>query len=77
MSLGCVEADSRTVGSSNGRGPRAAGWLQDVINEKGDKTMKSVAMEGGIKGWVNQGIEFTDMMEGYQAAFWENAGETC
>jgi arsenical-resistance protein 2 len=38
-------------GSSNGRGPRSAGWMQDYLNEVGETTMKALILKGGIKGW--------------------------
>jgi hypothetical protein len=37
--------------SSNGRGPRAAGWFQDALDEEGIKTCEAVVLEGGIKKW--------------------------
>ncbi|KAI5849244.1 Rhodanese-like domain-containing protein [Tricharina praecox] len=64
-------------GSSNGRGPRASAWLQDYINEKGDETIKSVALEGGIKGWVGAGEEYVQLVEGYEAEVWAKGGEGC
>lgn len=38
-------------GSSQGRGPRAAGWLRDAMKQGGYKT-EVLVMEGGIKGFV-------------------------
>lgn len=38
-------------GSSQGRGPRAAGWLRDALKEGGYAT-EVLIMEGGIKGFV-------------------------
>ncbi|KAI5812980.1 Rhodanese-like domain-containing protein [Pyronema omphalodes] len=64
-------------GSSNGRGPRVAGWLQDVINEKGDNSIKSVAMTGGIKGWAKAGEEYTSQMIGYEKEAWETKPDGC
>ncbi|KAM0275756.1 hypothetical protein ACHAQH_007442 [Verticillium albo-atrum] len=57
-------------GSSRGRGSRGAAWFGDQIAEKGDTEMKSVILEGGIKGWVAGGEEFTAYMDGYEAAKW-------
>jgi arsenical-resistance protein 2 len=65
------------IGSSAGRGPRVAGWLQDIIDEKGDKSVKSVVLEGGIKGWVKAGEEYRALVVGYNAEVWEGAGEGC
>ncbi|KAI5785143.1 Rhodanese-like domain-containing protein [Pyronema domesticum] len=64
-------------GSSNGRGPRVAGWLQDTINEKGDDSIKSVAMTGGIKGWAKAGEEYTSQMVGYEKEAWETKPDGC
>ncbi|KAM0332590.1 hypothetical protein ACHAQA_002874 [Verticillium albo-atrum] len=67
-------AGTKTViwycGSSRGRGTRAAGWLGDEIARRGDGEMKSVILEGGIKGWVAGGEEFTAHMEGFEAEKW-------
>ncbi|KFA72956.1 hypothetical protein S40288_05082 [Stachybotrys chartarum IBT 40288] len=38
-------------GSSNGRGPRCAGWMQDYLNEVGEKNITALVLKGGIKGW--------------------------
>ncbi|KAK6331873.1 hypothetical protein TWF718_002412 [Orbilia javanica] len=57
-------------GSSTGRGTRAAGWFADHIDDKGDTEMKSVILEGGIKGWVKGGKEYTDTMIGYVEGAW-------
>jgi arsenical-resistance protein 2 len=65
------------IGSSNGRGPRAAAWLQDYINGRGDTRLKSVALQGGIKGWVKAGEEFVKLVEGYDADVWKAGGEGC
>ncbi|KAF8246208.1 hypothetical protein K440DRAFT_651180 [Wilcoxina mikolae CBS 423.85] len=72
-----VEMVISYCGSSAGRGPRVAGWLQDIIDEKGDKNVKSVALEGGIKGWVKAGDEYRALVVGYNAEVWEGAGEGC
>ncbi|KAK2594268.1 hypothetical protein QQS21_008047 [Conoideocrella luteorostrata] len=51
----CKQADVKTIifycGSSNGRGPRCAGWMQDYLNEVGEASMSSAILKGGIKGW--------------------------
>ncbi|TGZ81176.1 Rhodanese-like protein [Ascodesmis nigricans] len=57
-------------GSSGGRGSRAASWFQDYLNAEGEKEMKSVALEGGIKGWVGSGEEYVKEILGYDAAAW-------
>ncbi|RPB04158.1 hypothetical protein L873DRAFT_1667535 [Choiromyces venosus 120613-1] len=58
-------------GSSQGRGARAASWMQDYINEKGDKNMKSYALEWGIKGWVKEGGKLLEMIDGYEEEVWK------
>lgn len=61
------------VGSSTGRGPRCAGWMQDYIDDIakfGKKSNIEVAvLKGGIKGWVK---EFEGMlMDGFEEGKWE------
>ncbi|KAK6540209.1 hypothetical protein TWF694_009026 [Orbilia ellipsospora] len=57
-------------GSCGGRGPRAAGWFADHIEDVGDVGMKSMILEGGIKGWVKGGSEYTECVEGYIESAW-------
>ncbi len=59
------------VGSSRGRGTRAAGWFDDMAKEKGNKTMKSVILLEGISGWAAAGEEYSDLMDGYEREVWE------
>ncbi len=59
------------AGSSSGRGPRAAAWFADFLEEQGDSKMESLVLEGGIKGWVKGGEEFVKLMDGYEASTWE------
>ncbi|KAH9481820.1 Arsenite methyltransferase [Psilocybe cubensis] len=42
--------------SSNGRGPRCAGWYQDYLNSKANHDNKSTAyvLKGGIKNWLSK-----------------------
>ncbi|ERS95280.1 hypothetical protein HMPREF1624_08157 [Sporothrix schenckii ATCC 58251] len=58
-------------GSSRGRGCRAGGWFADHIKAQNDKDMQSLVLQGGIKGWVKAGSQFTDKMLEYDAAAWE------
>ena len=37
--------------SSKGRGPRCAGWYQDYIDMKNDKTTAVYVLVGGINKW--------------------------
>ncbi|KAL1890775.1 hypothetical protein Sste5346_008100 [Sporothrix stenoceras] len=55
-------------GSSGGRGCRAGGWFADHIASQDDKDMQSLVLQGGIKGWVKAGSQFTDKMHEYDAA---------
>ncbi|KAK0649475.1 Rhodanese-like domain-containing protein [Cercophora newfieldiana] len=57
-------------GSSSGRGTRAAGWFADYLAERGDLEMRSLVLDGGIKGWVKGGSEFVARMDEYDAAVW-------
>ncbi|PPQ83503.1 hypothetical protein CVT25_006993 [Psilocybe cyanescens] len=42
--------------SSNGRGPRCAGWYQDYLNtkESSDHTSAGYVLKGGIKNWLSK-----------------------
>ncbi len=54
-----------TLGSSRGRGKRAAGWFADYIEEQGDKVMRSFTLDAGIIGWAHAGKEYVELMDGY------------
>ncbi|KAI9376083.1 Rhodanese-like domain-containing protein [Aspergillus egyptiacus] len=60
-------------GSSMGRGTRAAGWFADYLQDQGvsEDEVKSWRLEGGIKGWVKAGEEYTALMEGFDRTVWE------
>ena len=32
--------------------------------------MQVMSLEGGMKGWVNAGTEYTQLMDGYQPQYW-------
>ncbi|KAK4186198.1 Rhodanese-like domain-containing protein [Podospora australis] len=57
-------------GSSRGRGSRATSWLADHIAKEGDTEMKSLALEGGIKGWAASGPEYVEWMDEYDEKVW-------
>jgi arsenical-resistance protein 2 len=38
--------------SSQGRGPRCAGWYQDALEDKGITGSGSYVLAGGIKAWL-------------------------
>ncbi|KAL3296862.1 Rhodanese-like protein [Colletotrichum asianum] len=54
----CKQAGVKRVifycGSSNGRGPRSANWLQDYFDDVGETAVQAVILKGGIKGWVRK-----------------------
>lgn len=58
------------LGSSAGRGTRAACWFNDYIQEQGDTTMQSVILKGGIKGWATAGEDYTAFMDAYVSEHW-------
>lgn len=58
------------AGSSRGRGNRAAAWFADYINDKTDKDMQSLVLDGGIKGWVNEKGEYLQHMQDYDESQW-------
>jgi arsenical-resistance protein 2 len=62
-------------GASNGRGPRCAGWFTDYIAEKGDDSIRSLTLEGGIKGWVKAEGKFTQNVDGYEPEYWKQFSE--
>ena len=63
------------TGSSRGRGPRAAGWFDDLIQEAGVKGVQSLVLEGGIKEWATAGPAYTKMMHGHDEAVWKRDQE--
>ncbi|KAF2482282.1 hypothetical protein BDY17DRAFT_317044 [Neohortaea acidophila] len=58
--------------SPGGRGPRCAAWfLEFVRGVAGDEDMQVMALEGGMRGWVKGGEQFTGLMDGFKAEYWE------
>ncbi|KDR83252.1 hypothetical protein GALMADRAFT_221165 [Galerina marginata CBS 339.88] len=39
--------------SSNGRGPRCAGWYQDYLDKHDDHSSAAFVLKGGIKNWLS------------------------
>ncbi|EXJ74496.1 oxidoreductase [Cladophialophora psammophila CBS 110553] len=70
----CQNAGVRTViwycGSSRGRGTRAAGWFQDLIEDKQVPNITSAILADGITGWARAGEEYTSLMEQYHPEHW-------
>ncbi|KAK4187913.1 hypothetical protein QBC35DRAFT_497635 [Podospora australis] len=73
----CRQASVKRIifycGSSNGRGPRCAAWMQDYIDSVQDPTeearLEAQVMTGGIRGWIK--AYKGDMMEGYDEKVWQ------
>lgn len=59
------------IGSSNGRGPRCAAWFLEHVRATGDEDMQVMTLEGGMKGWVKAGPQFTRLLDGYKPQYWE------
>lgn len=38
----------------------------------GDNDMQVMVLEGGIKGWVKGGPQFTGLMDGFVKGYWED-----
>ncbi|KAK1726497.1 hypothetical protein CaCOL14_012201 [Colletotrichum acutatum] len=68
----CKQAGIKRVifycGSSNGRGPRSANWLQDYFDELGETAVQAVILKGGIKSWVRR--YGGSMMDWYDEKAW-------
>lgn len=59
------------LGSSRGRGTRAAGWFDDLLRERSISNMESVILLDGVAGWAKAGEEYTALMDDYDAVAWE------
>ena len=61
-----------TCGSSQGRGPRCAAWFLEFVREVAeDSDMQVMVLEGGVKGWVKAGPQYTQLMDGYKEGYWK------
>ncbi|KEF56314.1 uncharacterized protein A1O9_07895, partial [Exophiala aquamarina CBS 119918] len=73
----CQNAGIRTVvwycGSSRGRGTRAAGWFQDLIEDQKLSGITSAILLEGISGWARAGEEYTSLMDAYEPEPWLKA----
>lgn len=59
------------LGSSKGRGARAAGWFADYIEDRGDQQMKSLTLAEGVKGWATSaGGQYVEHMVEYDPSAW-------
>ncbi|KAJ5505451.1 hypothetical protein N7453_004408, partial [Penicillium expansum] len=61
---------TKEAGSSRGRGVRAANWFAEYLDEQKDMKIKSLVLEGGIKGWVAAGKDYTQLMDEYDESKW-------
>lgn len=72
----CLDTPARSniqLGSSRGRAPRCAAWFLEFVREVAeDKDMQVMVLEGGVKGWVKAGPQFTNLMDGYKADYWKD-----
>ncbi|KIW52557.1 hypothetical protein PV05_08187 [Exophiala xenobiotica] len=70
----CQTAGIKSVifycGSSRGRGTRAAGWFQDLLDDTKTEGIQSAILLDGVKGWVRAGEEYTSLMDGYDPKPW-------
>lgn len=48
--------------SSRQRAVKVAGWFFDILKAHNDEDIQVFVLEGGIKGWVNGGKQYTDLM---------------
>ena len=58
------------LGSSRGRGTRAAGWFQDLLDDEHVTDIKSTVLLDGVAGWARAGDEYTQLMQDYDAGLW-------
>ncbi|KAK5188320.1 hypothetical protein LTR92_011603, partial [Exophiala xenobiotica] len=55
---------------SRGRGTRAAGWFQDLLDDTKTEGILSAILLEGIGGWVSAGDEYTCLMDEYDSKHW-------
>ena len=46
--------------------------FKEFIEQAGDEQMQSMVLEGGVKGWVKSGPQFTRLMDGYIETYWQD-----
>ncbi|KAF8581209.1 hypothetical protein K439DRAFT_1636366 [Ramaria rubella] len=52
-------------GSSNGRGPRVAGWYQDWLDANDTTSSRALVLSGGIKAWLTRNATDPSLTEDY------------
>ena len=67
-------------GSSSGRAPRCAGWFAGYVAERSVAEGKSESpevytLEGGIKGWIAGGPQYTAFVDGFVPEYWKQFDE--
>ena len=60
----------KETGSSRVRGVRAANWFAEYLEEQKNTKIKSLVLEGGIKGWATAGKDYTRLMDEYDELKW-------
>lgn len=60
------------AGTSSGRGPRCAGWMQDYLDHVGDQGMVAAVLKGGISAW--QEAYGGRMLDWYDGKYWAKSG---
>lgn len=60
----------KEAGSSQGRGARATKWFAEYLKERKDGEMRSLVLEGGVKGWAAAGTDYTQLMDEYDESKW-------
>nr|KAK5432350.1 hypothetical protein LTR18_011139 [Exophiala xenobiotica] len=58
------------LGSSRGRGTRAAGWFQDFLDDTKTEGILSAILLDGIGGWARACNEYTCLMDEYDSKHW-------
>ncbi|CAK4030895.1 Hypothetical predicted protein [Lecanosticta acicola] len=54
------------------RGARCAAWFLDhVRNTAQDDDMQVMVLEGGMKGWIRAGAQYTQFVDGYDPEYWK------
>jgi arsenical-resistance protein 2 len=69
---------------------RCAAWFADYISENGETAdyiddtedtgvettdIQALTLEGGIKGWVKAGADYTLEVDGYEPEYWKQFDE--
>ena len=67
-------------GSSSGRAPRCAGWFADYVagraaTEGKPESPEVYTLEGGIKGWIAGGSQYTAFVDGFVPDYWKQFDE--